>query len=123
MDMILQIVDIVKTAIRAQEIICLQKGITYSPWSETANGAGWLDNEVCLFNDLYAICHPYYEIVDLCHCATVQECIDTLYNANTSEYITLLFAYVKNGGTANSTHFSLRNLNKDTVLAYFRFIS
>ncbi len=122
MDTINQIIDIIRTTIQGWSSECLEKGITYYPWSETKNGAGFLESEVGLFNDLYAICRPYYEIVDLCECDTVQECVDTLYNANTTEYIGLLFAYVKNGGTANPKHFALRNSNKYTVTSYFRLI-
>jgi hypothetical protein len=82
------------------------------PWDEMEAGAGWLDNEIGMFDTLYRIyvsCQQgNYPKPDYSNIHTVSQFVDYLNANQTAHYIAMLRAFIQAGGTNNAIHFDLR---------------
>lgn len=91
----------------------------HDPWDEDANGAGWCDNELSLFNDLYHHINLEYILPNYTNVRTVNEINNILWN-QTNNYLQCCLLYVSNGGTSNHRFFDWRdNRNTNEISNFF----
>jgi len=104
--------------IRNQILVSIASSPTepHDPWDEEEGGAGWCDNEISLFRDLYEIAYPDSEHGILSQLAfeqfvTVAQFKHMLESCEI-DVLAMLQGFVARGGSNYETHFILRE-NRD----------
>ncbi len=116
----------------AQQVIGLIRTITiqsleglgnqpHDPWDEEEGGAGWVDNELSIANDLLEIVEIHYNPPDLSRYITVpqfQRALPRLYSA---EHLHFILRFLRHGGSSNEHFFRLRETaNERDVEEWFQ---
>lgn len=92
----------------------------HEPWDENSEGAGWLDNEIGFFEELYTIIDANNQTIDFVTAGTVAAGIDLLCNKS-AEYLQLLERYIELDGTDGEGAFALRDeANAENIRAYLQ---
>lgn len=90
----------------------------HDPWDENAEGAGWLDNEIGYFEELYTIIDANNQPINFITAGTVLAGIDLLCNKS-DDFLQLLERFIELNGTDAEGVFELRDGNADDIRAYF----
>jgi hypothetical protein len=90
----------------------------HDPWNEFEHGAGWCENELSMFNNIYQILFPYNNVPDYSGLHSVQAVCVTL-RRQSEQYLTLCYRFLELGGTSDASFFTLRErANRDDIIAH-----
>jgi len=117
-DTVENVISTIISAIRNStlESIARSEG-DHDPWDEAENGAGWCDNEISLFMDLFEIAYPETEhSLNVENCHSVSQVQETLRSCDVS-VLMMLREFILRGGTGYEQHFSLRESDDTGAIA------
>ena len=111
------IVNHIRSTIQEQDRKCEEENIPHDCWDEEEGGAGWIENEVYAFYELYTIIDEKTR-PNISSCMSVYETLLILEQLPQEILSKLYHFIVIKGGSNNTLSFSLREGSVDEIRAF-----
>jgi hypothetical protein len=112
------IVNHIRSTIQEQDRKCEEENKCHDSWDEEEGGAGWIENEVAAFYELYTIINEEAIQPKFSSCMSVYESILMLEQLPQEILSKLYHFIVIKGGTNNNLTFSMAESSVEEIRAF-----